>query len=66
MGIAPQSVAWIKEKVRAITKCNRGRSLERIVNELNSLIRGWVNYYRYAQARGTKKLDQWVRRKLRY
>ena len=66
LGIAPQSVARIKEKVRAITKRNRGRSLERIVNELNSLIRGWVNYYRYAQAKGTmQQLDQWVRRKLR-
>ena len=66
LGIAPQSVARIKEKVRAITKRNRGRSLERIVNELNSLIRGWVNYYRYARAKGTmQQLDQWVRRKLR-
>ena len=36
------------------------------MNELNSLIRGWVNYYRYAQAKGTmQQLDQWVRRKLR-
>lgn len=66
LGIAPQSVGRIKEKVRAITKRNRGRSLEQIVLELNPLIRGWVNYYRYAQARKTmQQLDEWLRRKLR-
>lgn len=66
LGIAPQSIARIKEKVRGITKRNRGRSLGHIVLELNRLIRGWVNYYRYAQARGTMyQLDKWLRRKLR-
>jgi len=66
LGIAPQSVARIKEKVRAITQRNRGRSLEQIVNELNRLIRGWVHYFRYAQAKQTmQRLDEWLRRKLR-
>jgi RNA-directed DNA polymerase len=66
LGIAPQSVVRIKEKVRAITKRNRGRSLEQIVNELNRLIRGWVHYFRYAQAKQTMlRLDEWLRRKLR-
>lgn len=66
LGIAPQSVARIKAKVRAITKRNRGRSLEQIVNELDRLIRGWVHYFRYAQARQTLlRLDEWLRRKLR-
>ena len=66
LGIAPQSVARIKEKVRAITKRNRGRPLEQIVLELNRLIRGWVNYFRHALAKGTMhRLDEWLRRKLR-
>ena len=66
LGIAPQSVARIKEKVRVITKRNRGRSLEQIVLELNRLIRGWVYYFRYAQAKQTLLgLDEWLRRKLR-
>lgn len=66
LGIAPQSVGRIKEKVRAITKRNRGRSLEQIVLELNPLIRGWVYYYQYAQAKKTmQQLDEWLRRKLR-
>lgn len=66
LGIAPQSVTRIKEKVRALTKRNRGRSLEQIVGELNRLIRGWVHYFRYAHARQTMlRLDEWLRRKLR-
>jgi len=66
LGIASQSVARIKEKVRAITKRNRGRSLELIVLELNRLIRGWVHYFRYAQAKQMMhRLDEWLRRKLR-
>jgi len=66
LGIAVQSVARLKEKVRQLTKRNRGRSLERTVSELNSLIRGWVAYFRMAQAKGTMgDLDAWMRRKLR-
>ncbi|MBN2164499.1 MAG: hypothetical protein JXR25_04980 [Pontiellaceae bacterium] len=66
LGIAAQGIARLKEMVRAITKRNRGRSLERVVNELNSLIRGWVNYSRYAHAKGTmQQLDKWLCRKLR-
>jgi len=66
LGIAPQSVVRIKEKVREIAKRNRGCSLEQIVIELNNLIRGWVSYYRYASARKLMRyLDAWLRRKLR-
>lgn len=66
LGIAPQSVARLKEKLRHITKRNRGCSLEQIVSELNRLIRGWVAYFRLAQAKGTmRELDAWMRRKIR-
>jgi RNA-directed DNA polymerase len=66
LGIAPQSVARLKEKVRHLTKRNRGCSLERVVSELNSLIRGWVAYFRLAEAKGTmRNLDAWMRRKIR-
>lgn len=66
LGIAPQSVARLKSKVREITKRSRGRSLKQVVNELNSLIRGWVAYFRLARAKGMMgDLDAWMRRKLR-
>lgn len=66
LGIAPQSVERLKDKVRQITKRNCGRSLDRVVGKLNNLIRGWVNYFRYAEAkRLMEKLDGWLRRKIR-
>jgi RNA-directed DNA polymerase len=66
LGIAPQSIERLKEKVRQITRRNRGASLARVVAELNRLIPGWVNYYRMAQAAGKMdKLDSWLRRKIR-
>jgi len=64
--VAPQSIARAKERVRKITRRNRGRSLKSVIGELNTFIRGWVGYFRLAYAKGvTEKLDAWVRRKLR-
>ena len=66
LGIASQSVARVKEKVRQITRRNRGRALGAIVTELNALIRGWVAYFRLAKAARTmRNLDRWLRRKFR-
>ncbi len=64
--IAPKSLDRAKDRVREITRRNRGVSFERMVRELNSFLLGWVTYYRHARAR--RDLDQlggWVRRKLR-
>jgi hypothetical protein len=36
----------IKEKIKKITNPARGIKVEQIVMEVNSVIRGWVNYYR--------------------
>jgi RNA-directed DNA polymerase len=64
--IAPKSLQWARERIRQITKRNRGVSLERMVGELNSFLTGWVTYFRYARCRShLNSLDGWVRRKLR-
>ena len=64
--IAPKSLDRAKERVREITRRNRGVSFERMVSELNSFLLGWVTYYRHAKARrDLTQLSQWVRRKLR-
>ena len=66
LGIAPVSLQRFKERVRHLTRRNRGVALERMVSELNSYLRGWVAYYRYASCRShLRALDGWVRRKLR-
>ncbi|MCK5762656.1 MAG: hypothetical protein KAH05_00910 [Clostridiales bacterium] len=52
--------------MRKITKRNRGRSLEEIIREINIILPGWIRYFKYASCESTlKKLDGWIRRKLR-
>jgi RNA-directed DNA polymerase len=64
--IAPKSLDRAKDRVREITRRNRGVSFERIIDELNSFLKGWVTYYRYAKATVVlRQLDKWIRRKLR-
>jgi RNA-directed DNA polymerase len=66
MGIAPKSLKRARERVKEITRRNRGVSLERMIQELNEFLVGWVTYYRYAECKShLKDLDQWTRRKLR-
>jgi RNA-directed DNA polymerase len=52
--------------VRGLTARDRGRSLEAVVGELNSLLRGWGGYFAPGLCEtlaGT--LDHWIRRRLR-
>ncbi|MCA1617506.1 MAG: reverse transcriptase, partial [Acidobacteria bacterium] len=65
--VAATSVQRLKEKLREIFRCGRGRNLSKlIVEELTPLLRGWMNYFRLAEVKGVfEELDSWVRRKLR-
>jgi RNA-directed DNA polymerase len=64
--ISPKAVKRFKERIRELTRRTRGCSLRAIVEELDSFIRGWISYFRYAEARSVlKELDSWIRRKLR-
>jgi RNA-directed DNA polymerase len=66
LGIAPASLARMKDRIRAITRRNRGIALARMIAEVNAFSTGWVTYFRHAQAKAAlMKLDQWFRRKLR-
>lgn len=66
LGISPKSIKRAKEKIRQITRRNRGVSLAQVIVELNLFLIGWLNYYRYAACRFELQcLDEWTRRKLR-
>lgn len=66
LGIAPESLSRMQERVRSLTRRSRGRSLQAVVKELNEYLTGWVTYYRHAAAKThLLKLDEWIRRKLR-
>ena len=66
LGVAPQSVVRMKERLRAITRRNRGVSFERVLSELRSFQTGWLHYFRYAACRSRmQETDGWLRHKLR-
>jgi len=64
--LSEESEKRLKGKIRKLTQRNRGRSLEQVIQELNALLRGWLNYFKLAKMK--KKLiilDSWIRRRLR-
>ncbi len=64
--IAKTSIYRFKEKVRSITKRNRGVKFEQVIAELIPVMRGWLNYFHHACCKSLlKNLDAWIRRKLR-
>lgn len=64
--ISPTNINRLKEKVRKITKRNRGVSLQRMVNELNCVLRGWLQYFRLTKWRSDLvEIEGWIRRRLR-
>ena len=63
--VRPKSLTAFKDKVRAKTGRSRGDSLGRIVEDLNPLLRGWFGYFQHARPRLFKKLDGFIRRRLR-
>lgn len=66
LGIAPDSLKRAKDRLRQITRRNRGISLGRMIGEVNSFLTGWVTYYRMARCKGhLKRLDEWLRGRLR-
>ena len=64
--LAPKSLDRAKDRIRDITRRNRGVSFERMIGNLNSFLSGWVTYFRHAKAKSVlAELDSWIRRKLR-
>ena len=66
LGIAPESLADAKQRLRQITKRNRGIPFARMIAEVNAYLSGWVTYFRYAQCKThLQRLDEWLRHRLR-
>lgn len=55
-----------RDKIRQITRRNRGRSIDSIITEINVAMTGFINYFKLADmAEFLTKLERWIRRKLR-
>jgi len=64
--VAPKSVARFKGNLKATLRRGRGCQIERTVKALAPVLRGWIGYFRLADAKGIfEDLDGWMRRRLR-
>jgi len=64
--VSKKAIQAMKDRVREITKRNRGRSIGETVTELRSYLVGWKEYYRLADTpRIFSDLDEWIRHRLR-
>jgi RNA-directed DNA polymerase len=64
--IAPESLARLRQRVRAIARRTRGVSLASMAAELARYLSGWRGYFGFCQTPSVlERLDGWIRRRLR-
>lgn len=64
--IHPKRIKTLKDKVRSLTKRTGGGNLAMKIHNLNPLLRGWANYFRFAKCASIfRNLMSWIRRRLR-
>ena len=63
--IRRKSIKALREKVRKMTRRNRGMSMGYIIDDLNPMLRGWFNYFKHAYRTQYKGIDGFIRRRLR-
>lgn len=55
-----------KDKVRKCTRRSQPVNLEKVIKDLNPILRGFTNYFKVANCKGVLiKMMQWIRRRLR-
>jgi len=65
--VSPKSFRTMKQKVKQLTRKTSSLSFTERISRLTVFVRGWVNYYKFANmTTKLKELDAWVRSRLRY
>lgn len=60
------SIQKLRERMRAKTPRDNGRSLEDTIADVNRTLRGWFEYFKHTTVRSVfSRLDGWLRRRLR-
>lgn len=60
-----KSLMKFKDTVRAKTGRTIGRSLDRVIADLNPTLRGWFEYFKHSHRWTFRRVDGWLRRRLR-
>lgn len=67
VGVGKKSMKAFYAKVRELTRRSQGDiPVELVINQVNPMIRGWADHYRYGNNTGLfRTLDKWVRNRIR-
>ncbi len=49
--VAPQSRQRFMDKIRKLMRVCRGKSLQQTIEDLNPVLRGWVQYFRLVEVK---------------
>ncbi|HAA14196.1 MAG TPA: group II intron reverse transcriptase/maturase [Cytophagales bacterium] len=65
--VPSKSIKRLRSKLKRVFRWGKGRNVKKFVAEdLNPVLRGWINYFRLAETKQfTEDLDGWIRRRLR-
>lgn len=60
-----KSLDKLRDTIRRKTRRMNGHSLERVIADVNQSTRGWFEYFKHAHGNVFRRLDQWIRMRLR-
>lgn len=63
--IRKKSILKFRETIRQKTKRNCGKSIHKVIADLNKTLKGWYNYFKHVNRWSMGTFDSFVRRRLR-
>ena len=63
--VRPESLKHLRQKLRLLTRRANGKSIEETVRKVSSIVRGWYEYYKHSRLEPLRRIDAWVRMRLR-
>lgn len=64
--VHPKALLKAKNKLRELTRRNRGQNVRKVMGEVKRYMGGWLNYYAIASMKQRmREWDEWLRRRIR-
>ena len=63
--VRPKSEKKLRDQIRLRTKRSHTKNMGMTVTEVNEVLRGWYGYFKQANLAAHRRMDQWVRMRLR-
>jgi len=63
--VSVKALRRFKQRIRMVTSRHRGVTLQRMIADLNPVLRGWAGYFGFSEGRELDTLNGWIRRRLR-